>query len=165
MPLPPNDQQFSPAKDGPKIILVDLQSTLSANFLEMGPKPTSENIRQKERYKPYLIKWLRQVQRDGWEVHLFTVRGNDRRTATLESILKKTRWQPDYTWFKSAESGKAPDVKSAYLDRLIPERAPSALYAFESNAATRKMFKERSISCRPISKPNDLPSLSEFVSS
>ena len=47
----------------------------------------------------------------------------------------------------------------------MPERNPSALYAFESNAATRKMFRERRISCRPISEPDDLPPLSEFADS
>lgn len=162
MPLSPNVHQFTPADNGPKIILLDLQSTLSANFLEMGPNPTPDNITQKERYKLYLVDWLRQVQQVGWEVHLFTVRSKDRRAATLESILTKTRWQPDESWFKSSETGKAPKVKSAYLDRLLPELNPSALYAFESNAATRKMFGERKISCRPISEPADLPPLSEF---
>lgn len=165
MPLSAAVRQFTPANDGPKIILLDLRSTLSANFLEMGPNPTPESIMKKEQYKQYLVDWLRQVQKDGWEVHLFTVRSNDRRAATLESILTKAHWQPDDKWFKSSETGKAPEVKSAYLDRLIPERKPSALYALESNAATRKMFEERSISCRPISEPADLPPLSEFADS
>ena len=120
---------------------------------------------KKQRYKLYLVDWIRQVQQVGWEAHLFTVRSNDRLAATLESILTKADWQPDYSWFKSSETGKAPEVKSAYLDRLMPERNPSALYAFESNAATRKMFRERRISCRPISEPADLPPLSEFANS
>ena len=165
MPLSQTVRQFTPANNGPKIILLDLQSTLSANFLEMGPNPTPESIMKKEQYKLYLVDWLRQVQQDGWEVHLFTVRSNDRRAATLESILTKVQWQPDDYWFKSSETGKAPEVKSAYLYRLIPERNPSALYAFESNAATRKMFEERRISCRPISESADLPPLSEFADS
>ena len=165
MPLSPTIRQFTPANNGPKIILLDLQSTLSANFLEMGPNPTPDSIMKKEQYKLYLVDWLRQVQNDGWEVHLFTVRSNDRQAATLKSILTKAHWQPDDYWFKSSETGKAPEVKSAYLDRLMPERNPSALYALESNAATRKMFEERSIGCRPISEPADLPSLSEFAES
>ena len=165
MPLSPTVRQFTPADNGPKIILLDLQSTLSANFLEMGPNPTPESIMKKEQYKLYLVDWLRQVQQVGWEVHLFTVRSNDRRAATLESILTKAHWQPDDSWFKSSETGKAPEVKSAYLDRLMLERNPSVLYAFESNAATRKMFGERRISCRSISEPADLPPLSEFTDS
>ena len=40
MPLSPTVRQFAPADNGPKIILLDLQSTLSANFLAMGPNPT-----------------------------------------------------------------------------------------------------------------------------
>ena len=165
MPLSQTVRQFTRANNGPKIILLDLQSTLSANFLEMGPNPTPESIMKKEQYKLYLVDWLRQVQQDGWEVHLFTVRSNKRRAATLESILTKVQWQPDDYWFKSSETGKAPEVKSAYLDRLIPERNPSALYAFESNAATRKMFEERRIGCRAISESTDLPPLSEFADS
>lgn len=79
--------------------------------------------------------------------------------------MAKTSWQPDDSWFKSAETGTPPEVKSAYLDRLIPKHNPAALYALESNADTRRMFKERGIRCRPISKPEDLPSLSEFTDS
>ena len=51
------------------------------------------------------------------------------------------------------------------MDRLIPERNPSVLYAFESNPDTRRMFKERGIRCCPISKPDELPCLSEFTDS
>ena len=163
MPLSPTVHQFTPTDNGPKIILLDLQSTLSANFREIGSNPTPESIMKKEQYKLYLVDWLRQVQQVGWEVHLFPVRSIDRRATTLESILSKTRWQPDDSWFKRLETGKAPEVKSAYLDRMMPERIPSALYAFESNAATRKIFGARRISCRPISDPADLPPLSEFA--
>ena len=163
--MSPTAHQFIPADDGPKIILLDLQSTLSANFLQMGPNPTPESIKSKEKYKLYLVDWLRQIQQLGWEVHLFTVRDADRRDATLESIQIQTDWQPDDYWFKSAETGKAPEVKAAYLDRLIPQRVPSALYAFESNDDTRRMFKKRAIPCCRISKEDDLPDLSEFVDS
>ena len=145
--------------------MLDLQSTLSANFRQMGTNPTPSRIGDEEGYRPYLVDWLRRVQAVGWKVHLFTVRDSDRRNATLESILTKTGWQPDDAWFKSAETGKPSEVKSAFLDRLIPERNPSALYAFESNSDTRRMFKERGICDRSISKPDDLPPLSEFTHS
>ena len=154
---------FTPADAGPRILLLDLMSTLSANFREMGPNPSAERIRDKERYRPYLVDWLRQVQQAGWEVHLFTVRTRDRQHATLKSIQEKTGWKPDKFWFKGTEAGDPPAVKAAYLDRLIPDRNPSALYAFESNAHTRGMFKERRIPCRPIREPDDLPPLAEFV--
>ena len=163
--MPPTAHHFTPTDDEPQIILLDLQGTLSANFNEMKHNPTPENIKSKEKYKLYLVDWLRQIQQVGWEVHLFTVRDVNRRDATLESIKTQTGWQPDCCWFKSEETGKPPEVKAAYLDRLIPERAPSALYAFESNPATRRMFKERAIPCRPMYKENDLPPLSEFVDS
>ena len=163
--MPSIIHQFEPADHGPKIILLDLQSTLSKNHRQMGHNPTPSRIRDEEEYKPYLVDWLRKVQQVGWEVHLFTVRSNDRRNATLESILAKTGWQPDKSWFKSAETGKAPTVKSVFLDRLIPEHSPSALHAFESNPDTRRMFTERGICCCPISKPDDLPCLSKFTDS
>ena len=131
----------------------------------MGTNPTCANIQDKEQYKQYLVDWLRQVQKAGWEVHLFTVRHDDRRNATLESILAKTGWQPDACWFKSTEEGGPPEVKSAYLDRLIPECGPSALYALESNPETHRMFKARGIPYRRISKEDDLPPLSEFADS
>ena len=165
MPSPPTGQRFSPAHDGPKIILLDLQSTLSANFRQMSTNPTPARIRDEERYKPYLVDWLRGVQQAGWVVHLFTVRNEDRKKATLESILTNADWQPDDCWFKAEEIGGPPEVKSAYLDRLIPKLAPSALYALESNDATRHMFKARGIPCRPISEETDLPPLSEFAGS
>ena len=93
------------------------------------------------------------------------MRHDDRRNATLESIRAKTGWQPDACWFKTTETGRAPEVKSAYLDLLIPERGPSALYALESNSETHCMFKARRIPYRRISKEDDLPPLSEFADS
>ena len=90
----------------------------------MGTNPIPVRIRDEERYKPYLVDWLRGVQQAGWVVHLFTVRNEDRKKATLESILTKADWQPDDCWFKAEEIGGPPEVKSAYLDRLIPKLAP-----------------------------------------
>ena len=163
MPLPSDAETPRPAVAGPKIILLDLQSTLSSNFRQMGTNPTPTRIRKEERYKPYLVDWLREVQQAGWAVHLFTVRNEDRKRATLESILAKADWRPDHCWFKTGESGAPPTVKSAYLDRLIPQLAPSVLYALESNPETRCMFKARGIPCCPISEEGDLPPLSEFA--
>ena len=155
--------KFIPAENGPKVILLDLQSTLSTNFRQMGTRPIAKRIRDEEEYRSYLVDWLRKVQQRGWEVHLFTVRTVDRRDATLESIRAKTGWQPDESWFKSAETGTPPEVKSAFLDRLIPERNPSALFALESNDHTRRMFKERAIRCHRVSAPADLPPMSDFA--
>ena len=66
--MPSTVHQFMPADDGPKIILLDLQSTLSANFRQMGTNPVPARIRDEEQYKQYLVDWLRQVQQVGWEV-------------------------------------------------------------------------------------------------
>ena len=102
--------KFTPAVDRPKIILLDLQSTLSANFPPDGNQPDGGSDQEDEQYRPYLVDWLRTIQQRGWEVHLFTVRRVDRRDATLESILTKTGWRPDECWFKNAETGSPPEV-------------------------------------------------------
>ena len=42
-----------------------------------------------------------------------------------------------------------PKVKSRLLDRLIEQCKPAALYAFESNKETRKMFRSRKVTVPP----------------
>ena len=150
------ESPFSPTPGGPKIILLDLQSTLSENFSEMGPNPKPENIRDKERYRNWLVERLKQIQVRGWEVHLFTVRYDNRRQATLESVKSKTDWQPDGDWFNDLKMDGPPKVKSRLLDRLIEQCKPAALYAFESNKETRKMFRSRKVPCRRTTEEHDL---------
>ena len=45
----------------------------------------------------------------------------------------------------------------------LPDRNPSALYAFETNDCTRRMLKERLAPGRPIREPDDLLALAEFI--
>ena len=45
MPSPSTGPRISPADAGPKLILLDLQSTLSADFRQMGANPTPACIR------------------------------------------------------------------------------------------------------------------------
>lgn len=147
------DSPFVPNPDGPRIILLDLQGTLA---IPSSDNPTIENINEKEKYKDYLIAELSVIQQSGWEVHIFTVRNNDRREATLMSIKQKANWQPDNAWFNDLGIRGAPRVKRKLLDRLIKDCQPSALYAFESNNESRKMFKSRGVRCRPIDSPQAL---------
>ena len=75
------DSPFIPAVGGPKIILLDLQGTLA-----MPPKhdPTFHHIKEPETYKDWLIDKLPAIQQSGWEIHIFTVRSDSRREATLD---------------------------------------------------------------------------------
>lgn len=147
------DSPFIPTPGGPKIILLDLQGTLA-----LPPKhdPSIVHIRETETYKDYLIDALPDIQQSGWEVHIFTVRNESKREATLESITQKTGWKPDATWFNDLGVSGAPRVKSALLDRLIKRRHPGTLYAFESNPKSRQMFKQRDVHCRRIDSPKAL---------
>lgn len=150
------------SENRPRIILLDLQGALAQRFLGHNPRP--ERIRQEEQYKPYLVEFLRGVQACGWEVHLFTVRHENRKEVTLDSIRTKTRWRPDDAWFNGSNTWQPPPVvKASYLNHLVRERSPAALYALENNDKTRAMFKERGICCGPVSKPEHLPALADFA--
>lgn len=155
---------FVPTLGGPKIILLDLQSTLAEKFIGSNPKP--ERIHNEEQYKFYLVNWLKEVQRAGWEVHIFTVRRPDagRREATIESIRDKTGgWQPNKYWFNT-DHLVVPYAKSSYLDRLLPDRGPERLCALESQEKNKQMFRKRGVTeIWSICKPGDLPDLSGFV--
>ena len=141
------DFLFIPTPGGPRIILLDLQGTLT---IPPSNNPTIDNIKKLEKYKDWLIAALPNIQQTGWEVHIFTVRNDDRREATLESIEQKTGWQPDAVWFNDLRVSGARSVKSTLLTRLIEQRHPRALYAFESNDKSREMFKRRDVRCRRI---------------
>ncbi len=138
---------FKPTSGGPKIILLDLQGTLAC---PPSNNPSIDKIKEVEIYHDWLIAALPDIQQSGWEVHIFTVRKDDRRDATMESIKQKTGWQPDKAWFNDLGLTGAPRVKSMLLDRLIEHCQPSALYAFESNSGSRKMFKDRKVHSRKI---------------
>lgn len=147
------DSPFISSPGGPRIILLDLQGTLT---IPPSNNPTTQNIKEKEKYKVWLIDALPDIQQSGWEVHIFTVRNDDRREATLKSIKQKTSWEPDAAWFNDLGVSGASRVKSTLLDRLIRDCQPSALYAFESNHESREMFKRRDVRCRRIDSPEAL---------
>ena len=150
--------------NGPKIILLDLNNTLSANMRQvMGARGTSfgRKVRTIEQYRLWLIEWLKHST---WQVHLFTVRNVRYSIDTLESIEEKTGWRPDEAWFNDTEyTGQhAPLVKQILLKRVFARHQPSAVYAFESNGATREMLDGYNIPCQRIDGPEDLPDLSDF---
>ena len=150
--------------DGPKIILLDLNNTLSANMRQvMGGRnlPFSRRIRNIEQYRPWLVEWLRHTS---WQVHLFTVRDVRYSIDTLETIEARTGWKPDEAWFNDTEhTGKdASLVKQTLLKKLLARYQPSQLFAFESNAQTRAMLGHYGIPCQRVGGPADLPGLERF---
>ena len=148
-----------------KIILCDLNATLSRNFRDVfaaaGPLRMARTILEVEQYRPELVEWLSEAGRHGWETHLFTVRDARWAETTLESIRSKTGWQPDNWWFNDTQiPGKeAARVKEALFDRVLVECASSGLYGLESNDAVRRMYRRRHVACQRGTEP--LPGMAE----
>ena len=148
----------------PNIILLDLNSTLSANMRQVmanNRRPFAERIEHVEQYRGWLVEWLKLVD---WEVHLFTVRNERYRDVTLKSIIDKTGWRPHGAWFNNTrhEGRDAHLAKGEMLTQLIARHDPQALYALESNARTREMYSSRDVPSLRIATPEDLPSLAGF---
>ena len=61
----------------PAVVLCDLNVTLSSNFRQVWKAAGSggmQNGIRVEHYREDMVEWLTEMQRLGWEVHLFTVR-------------------------------------------------------------------------------------------
>ena len=149
-----------------KIILCDLNATLSCNFNAMfsasGRLGMAQAILDVEQYRPELVEWLSEAGQHGWETHLFTVRGAQWAEATLESIRSKTGWQPDNWWFNDTQiPGKhAARVKEALFDRVLAECEPVGLFGLESNAAVHSMYRRHNVAFQRGTEP--LPSIAEL---
>jgi hypothetical protein len=135
-----------------RILLLDLNETLSSNRREVfgasgRPGGYGQAITEVEQYRGPLIEWLRGIQADEWEVHLFTVRLTEHRDRTLESIRRKTGWVPDNAWFNDTgvAGQEAKRVKGILLDRVLESCTPTHLYALESNVNVHSMFKRRGV--------------------
>lgn len=101
------------------------------------------------------------MQRLGWEVCLVTSRIDARREVTLESLCRKTGWQPDCFRSRTVEPYPDLEAKRAYLGQVIRDRRPSALYALDY-PRIHKVYKEMGVSCRSVCGPEDLPPVSEL---
>ena len=149
-----------------KIILCDLNATLSRNFNAMfsasGRLGMAQAILDVEQYRPELVEWLSEAGRHGWETHLFTVRGAQWAKAMLDSIRSKTAWQPDHWWFNDTQiSGKhAARVKEALFDRVLVEFEPAGRFGLESNTAVHTMYRRRKVAFQRGTDP--LPSIAEL---
>jgi hypothetical protein len=120
------------------IILLDLNYTLVANS-EVKLQPFARQIEQ-EVYRSELIDAIRDLA-----VILITARPEAHRTATLESIKRKTGWAPRSAYFNTLRT--SPPVFKAYILRkeILPVYAPSDLLAIESNPATRRMYESQGV--------------------
>ena len=134
------------------ILLLDLNQTLSSNMREVlgasgRPGGYGQAITDVEQYRGPLIEWLKGIQAEEWEVHLFTVRKAKHSDRTLESIRRKTGWMPDNAWFNDTgiAGQNAARVKEILLDRVLESCAPTHLYALESNVNVHSMFRRRGV--------------------
>ncbi len=119
------------------IILLDLNYTLVANSKEKR-QPFISQI-DNETYRPWLIKLVKKHH-----VILITARPARYKEATLESILKKTGWQPQESYFNSY--GLAPpEAKETILNQHILHKQQGVLLAIESNPRTRAMYNKYGI--------------------
>lgn len=149
-----------------KIILCDLNATLSRNWKAMFPasggRGMARAIREVEEYRPELVEWLSQTGSHDWETHLFTVRKAQWAEATLDSIRSKTGWQPDNAWFNDTQipGRNAALVKETLLDRMLVECEPASLFGLESNTAVHAMYRRRKVAFQRGTDP--LPSIAEL---
>ena len=164
-----------------QIILLDLNATLSANFEEVfgkAPPPEVEpygiaafspavpqtafdrRILEVERYRRWLVKWLE--DNADFAVYLFTVRKIEHAVCTLKSIEYKTGWLPHRAYFNYTEhtgAGGAPKAKEVMLtERILKEAKPEQVFAFESNQASRAMFRKHGVEAQWIQSEKDIPS-------
>ena len=155
---------MSTVPTGPNVVLPDLNATLSENTREVmtGGRLAPRRILEIERYRGFLVDRLRRPE--GREVHLFTVRRDIHRDATLRSIEEKTGWIPDRAWFNTMwwTGREAPRVKSALPDDVLRACVPARLYSLESNAATRRILEGRGVLTQRVAGPEDLPDSGRF---
>lgn len=127
------------------IYLLDLNYTLVANS-HAKAAPFSRQIEQ-ERYREWLVALLQPVR-----VLLVTARPERYRAATLESIRKKTGWEPEAAFFNDLGL-PPPELKERLLrERIRPAYGDGPYLALESNPATRAMYARHGVRAFPVPK-------------
>jgi hypothetical protein len=96
---------------------------------------------RQEIYRGELVDAVRNLA-----VILITARPVQHRTATLDSIKRKTGWAPRSAYFNTLKT--SPPVFKGFILRkeILPVYAPSELLAIESNPATRRMYSNQGVS-------------------
>lgn len=119
-------------------ILLDLNYTLVTNSTTKL-RPFTAQI-DGETYSPELLALLK----DRFVI-LITARPNSYRVATLDSIFRKTGWEPQLALFNH-EGQRPPEAKRRHLvGSIFEEHAPGDLVGIESNPATRAMYAQHGV--------------------
>ncbi len=129
------------------IWLLDLNYTLVANSHEKR-RPFARQI-EIERYRGWLVDLLR-----GETVVLITARPARYTRQTLESIARKTGWQPQAACFNDLGL-PPPQLKPRILvERIFPRfgEDPSLYFGLESNPRTREAYARLGIRSCPVGK-------------
>jgi hypothetical protein len=120
------------------VILLDLNYTLVANS-EVKLQPFTKQIEQ-EIYRGELVDAIRELC-----VILITARPCTHRTATLDSIRRKTGWAPRAAYFNTLRAPPAVFKQFVLRKEILPAYTPAELLAIESNSATRRMYENNRV--------------------
>ena len=142
-----------------RIILMDLNVALSANFSEMKHHSFINFITSEEKYRLWLIDLLREEY-----VIVITARDIKWKEQTLKRIFEESGWNPQEALFNDTgiSGQKAPEIKKAAMEKyVLPTHGAGANYlAIESNAATRSMYKKlgiKAIDCMREGSWSEIP--------
>ena len=123
------------------IYLLDLNYTLVENSLDKV-SPFSRQI-ESECYRAALVDALKNER-----VFLLTARPHKYREATLASIIQKTHWAPERTYFNE-HNLPPPQAKEIMLKNLREEFPDEEFYGIESNPKTRTMYATHGVKSEP----------------
>lgn len=123
-----------------RIILMDLNVALSANFGDMKRHSMENFVKDVEEYRPWMIDLLRNEY-----VILITARNIKWGVPTLTRIWKTQKWLPNEAVFNDTEidGSNAPLIKKTqFLGKIAPRHGENKAiyYAIESNPRTREMY-------------------------
>jgi len=119
-------------------ILLDLNHTLISNS-EVRKSPFLRQI-EGEKYSPALLNLIR----DRFVV-LITARPARFEIATLDSLARKTGWEPQIKCFNHGGLPPPETKRRSLQGSLLIDYQPADFVAIESNPATRAMYAEFSI--------------------
>ena len=124
------------------IILLDLNYTLVRNS-EQKASPFTKQI-ERETYRIEIIQLVQEHY-----VVMITARPIVHKTQTLASIIEKTGWSPQESYFNDTKMYPAHFKRSIVLQKLTHLRR-EVMLAIESNPNTIEMYKKLGILCLSV---------------
>lgn len=128
-----------------RIILMDLNVALSANFGDMKRHSMENFVKEVEEYRPWMVDLLRDEY-----VILITARNIKWGVPTLTRIWNTQKWLPNEAIFNDTDidGSNAPLIKKTQFLEKIAKRhgeSPEKYFAIESNVRTREMYSSLGI--------------------